>query len=131
MPKVKKLHLLFNHHLTEKQVNDAHESLGITHIEPLPEMYLEQWKNIPSTKPYLKESLYEIYDYLMHACKRGDYLLVQGDFGATYLVVQKALSLGVVPIYATTQRKSVEKVVKGKTVKTSVFEHGIYREYGV
>lgn len=46
--------------------------------------------------------------------------------GAPYLMgpLEAALKkVGVAPLYAFTERKSVEKVVDGKVVKTAVFEH--------
>ena len=124
------LYLLFNHTLTPEQEEDAYSSLGVESIVYMPDDILAIWKNISPQKKYLKELLYPIYDSMHKLCKEEDYILVQGDFGATYQVVQKAFSLKLKPIYATTQRTSVEKLVDGKNIKTSVFEHVIYREYG-
>jgi hypothetical protein len=36
---------------------------------------------------------------------------------------------GIKAVYATTERKIVEKKVDGKVVKTSVFEHVMFKEY--
>lgn len=54
--------------------------------------------------------------------------------GAPYLMAhleRALLQKGVMPCYAFSPRESVEKVVDGKTVKTSVFHHqGFYWPYG-
>ncbi len=130
MQKKPTLYLLFNHTLNAKQEADAFKSLDIENIIYFPKELLDIWKDIPPHKPYLKELLYPMYDYMTKVCKKGDYILVQGDFGATFQVVQKALSLKLIPLYATTKRQSVEKTVDGKVIKTSLFEHGIFRKYG-
>ena len=70
-----------------------------------------------------------MYEYMTKVCKEEDYILIQGDFGATFQVVLKALSLKFIPIYATTERQAVENIVDGKVIKTSLFEHGIFRRY--
>jgi len=126
-----RLYLLFNHTLTSAQEEDAYQSMNIEQIVPFPDSLLEIWKNIPFDLPSLKEHISHHMEYLDRVGERGDFLLVQGDFGATYLMVQKAISIGMIPLYATTQRKSSEDTVEGKIVKTSVFEHGIFRRYGV
>lgn len=124
------LYLLFNHKLTSEQEEDAYLNLGVERIVYLPDSLLAIWKNISPKKRYLKDLLYPIYSYMYSRCTKGDYILIQGDSGATYQVVQKAFSLKLKPIYATTERKAVEKNVEGKNIKTSEFEHVIYREYG-
>ncbi|CAA6800743.1 MAG: Unknown protein [uncultured Sulfurovum sp.] len=124
------LHLLFNHTLTQDQKEDAHKTLHIENIVYFPSGLLDIWREIPAQKLYIKDMLYGHYAYMSKACKKGDYILIQGDAGATFLMVQKALSLKLIPIYATTKRQAIEKVVKGKSIKTSIFEHVLFRKYG-
>lgn len=125
------LHLLFNHTLTSIQEDSAHKTLGVKNITYLPKPIQDIWKHIPSDKPTIKTLLYPIYDYLGNSCREGDYILIQGDAGATYLIVQEAFMLKLKPIYATTKRTVVESNKDGKVIKTSIFEHVIYREYGI
>lgn len=124
------LHLLFNHTLTPKQETDAFESLAIGNITYFPDELLGIWKSIPPEEQHIKKMLSSIYVYLKQSCQKGDYILIQGDAGATYLLVQEAFTLGLIPVYATTKRISVEKMIDAKQVKTSVFEHSIFRKYG-
>jgi len=68
--------------------------------------------------------------YLTEQTQQGDVVLVQGDFGATYHMVNKVKDLGLKAVHATTKRNAVEKFIDGKIVKTSVFEHVRFRVYG-
>jgi hypothetical protein len=54
---------------------------------------------------------------------------VQGDFGATFAMIQFAYKLGMLPVYATTQRRAVESRDGDKIVTTRVFEHVRFRIY--
>jgi len=132
MRQTPKLYLLFNHTLTQQQREDAYASLSVKEIISLPHALHEIWSQIPPEAPTLKTLLLPIESYIEQHLQAGDYLLVQGDAGASFLVAQYALQRGVIPIYATTERKeSTEKNIEGRVIKRSVFEHVIYRRYGV
>ncbi|BDY11974.1 hypothetical protein HCR_02860 [Hydrogenimonas cancrithermarum] len=59
----------------------------------------------------------------------GDILFVQGDFGATCAMARWASSRGLVPVYATTKRRAIEKVEGDRVTTTRVFEHVRFRVY--
>jgi len=61
--------------------------------------------------------------------KKGDLLLVQGDFGATVCMISFAKKLGIVPIYATTCRKVEERVEGDRIITLRHFEHVRFRRY--
>ena len=124
-----KLYLLFSHTLTEEQKTDARERFGIDKIVPFPTALLDTWSHIPAEEEKVKPYLQEIFTYLDQVTQ-DDYVLVQGDFGATYMAVNYVREKGAIPIYATTQRNVVEKQVGNKSIKTSVFKHVRYRVYG-
>ena len=124
-----KLYLLFSHTLTEEQEKDARERFGIDEIVPLPKGLLEIWSHIPAEEEKIKLYIKDIFMYLDQVTQ-DDYVLVQGDFGATYMAVNYVREKGATPIYATTQRNVVEKQVGNKSIKTSVFKHVRYRVYG-
>ena len=125
-----KLYLLFNHKLMEDQTADAYKTLKIDEIIYLPKELLEIWSNIPAEEEHIGYRLEEISQYFTQHLKAEDYVLIQGDFGATYLMVQKIIELGAKALYATTKREAVEKIINGKHVKTSTFKHIRFREYG-
>jgi len=60
----------------------------------------------------------------------GDLILVQGDFGATFLVVGWALNCSRVPIYATTARSLEEHTLDDeRVVQKRIFQHVRFRGY--
>ncbi|MEW5822120.1 MAG: CRISPR-associated protein Csx20 [Cyanobacteriota bacterium] len=125
-----KLFLIFSHKLTEQQVKDAEEALGITEFVYLPDHLQVQWSNI---NPYgdLPEELFDtLKQWLIENAASGDYTLIQGDFGATYIAVNMAFDLGLIPVYATTERISKEIANQnGEIERKQIFKHVCYREY--
>ena len=121
--------LLFSHKLTPEQEEDAIKSLGVREFIDLPLDLQNLWSHVPPEIEVLEDYLKPIFDYLKVNIKEGDYVLVQGDFGATCIVVNLVKNLNAIAIYATTKRNSVEKVIDGKVVKTSVFKHIKFRRY--
>jgi D-arabinose 1-dehydrogenase-like Zn-dependent alcohol dehydrogenase len=126
---MKKLFLLFSHTLTSAQEKDAKERFGVEQFVILPTELQMLWSNVPSDLDTVIEYLEPLKKYLEEEVKEGDVVLVQGDFGATYYMVNVVKALGVKAVHATTKRNVVEQVIANKIVKTSVFEHVRFRIY--
>lgn len=126
---MKKMFLLFSHNLTQVQINDAKNNLKIDNFVPLPNNLQELWSNIPSELVSLKEYLLPFRNFLTENSNFKDVVLLQGDFGAVYQMVNFANDLGLKSVYATTTRLIEEIIVDEKTVKKSIFEHRRFREY--
>jgi hypothetical protein len=126
---MKKMLLLFSHQLTDAQKQDAKTHLHVKEFLTLPNELQTVWSNIPPDIESLGTLLTPIKDFIQQNIQKGDIALIQGDFGATYIMVSFAKNLGVTPVYATTKRKVSETIESGKTVKKSIFEHRRFREY--
>ncbi len=126
---MKKLFLLFSHTLTPSQKEDAKKSLGVEQFVSLPDNLQKLWSNIPPDLPNLKEYLTPIKNFLKENAKEGDIVLIQGDFGGCFEMVNFVKSLNLKAVHSTTKRDVIEKTVNGKVEKFSVFEHVIFREY--
>ena len=126
---MRKLYLIFNHKLTDEQWEDAKNTYGIEEVVPLPKMLREIWSHVPADISALSEYLSLFKAYISQMTEE-DHVLVQGDFGATYIMVNWIRKQGAKAIYATTIRDVIEKVEEGKNIKISVFKHVRYREYG-
>jgi hypothetical protein len=123
--------LLFNHSLTPEQAEDATRSLGIAEFVRLPEDIRKLWQQVPADLGQIKKYLEPLSRWLRETGIAGDFVLIQGDFGATYLTIQLALELNLVPIYATTAREAVETAFADGTIqKTQLFRHVLFRRYG-
>ena len=123
-----KMYLLFSHTLTEPQIKDAKTTLKIDEFIYLPKNLQKIWSEIPPQIDDLSEYLSDIKEFLKNA-KKGDYVLIQGDFGAVYHMVNFSKDLGIIPIYATTKRETIETKVDDKVIKKSIFRHIRFREY--
>jgi hypothetical protein len=127
----KKLILLFNHSLTNDQVADAKTCLGVGDIVNLPDRMKNLWADLPPDLAEIRNYLAPIKDWLDNAASVGDYILIQGDFGACYLMVRYSFENELVPVYSTTQRVARESVQKdGAVMITRNFKHVMFRKYG-
>ncbi len=126
---MKKMFLLFSHNLTQIQIDDAKNNLDIEKFVSLSQDLQELWSNIPSDLIFIKEYLLPFKNFLTENSNFGDVVLIQGDFGAVYQMVNFANDLGLKAVYATTTRVIEEIVIDEKTVKKSIFEHRRFREY--
>ncbi len=123
------LYLLFSHNLTEQQENEAYETLDVEGIYYLPDDLIRLWAQVPADIPDLKEYVRPIKVWLAKELAKGDYIIIQGDFGATYLMVNWALEKGYRPIYATTERKAIEVHNGDQVTIKKIFEHVRFRLY--
>jgi len=58
-----------------------------------------------------------------------DFVLVQGDFGATYYMVNFSKTHGFTPLYSVNKRIAKEFIEDGIVKKYSEFKHEFFREY--
>jgi hypothetical protein len=123
--------VLFNHILSDEQVGQARELWSVRRIVYPPADISLLWANIPPDITGLKPVLVKVFAWLDRTASTGDILLVQGDFGAVFLVAQYALSIGLKALYATTERRAREKRLPDGTVEiVHEFRHVRFREYG-
>jgi len=127
----KSLFLIFNHQLTGAQETDARSTLGVRRIVGLPPDLKKLWEQIPADLPELGGHLKPLKDWLGSETAEGDHVLIQGDFGACFIMVNAAFERGMVPVYATTTREAVEeRDPDGSVTVTRRFRHQIFRKYG-
>lgn len=121
--------LIFSHELTEPQKLQAKDKLGVTRFVPLSPALLKKWSNIPPDLDELDEYLADILKWIDDNARSGDYVLVQGDYGATMMVVSHCMKRNLIPVYATTNRKVIEEKQGDKVVSVRQFEHVDFRRY--
>ena len=127
---VPSLFLIFNHTFTDDQKGDAMVSLGIDRILDMPPDHKMIWSDIPPDLPTIEEYLEPIQTWLKINARKDDFVLIQGDFGACYVMVNYAFRMGLIPIYSTTQREMKEEVLEDGSVRlTHHFQHRIFRRY--
>jgi hypothetical protein len=128
----RKLFLLFNHTLTDFQVEAALSSLGVQEIVHLPSDLKALWQQIPPELPEIKGYLGPVMEWLLDNARESDHVLIQGDFGATFLMVKFAFEHGLRPVYSTSRREAFEEHNGDGSVRiVHQFQHQIYRRYGI
>ncbi len=125
-----RLFLIFNHTITSLQETDARKSLRIGEIIDLPEALKPIWNQIPPDLPAIGKHLEPVMRWLAENASTGDYVLIQGDFGACHILVEFAFAKGLIPVYSTTDREVLEEHGPDGSVKlTHKFQHRIFRRY--
>jgi hypothetical protein len=125
--------LMFNHSLSKDQETDARHIWGtqLQFVE-LPRQLKALWAQIPADKEMLFDTLAPFRTWLEKASCPNDLVLIQGDFGATWLMVHYALNNNLLPVYSVTARQAREETAPDGTVKTThLFKHRMFRIYGV
>jgi len=126
------LFLIFNHQITEIQEKDARESLGVDRIVHPPSDLKDLWSQIPPDLEEIQGYLEPIRTWLKSQAAVNDYVLIQGDFGACYILVSFVFEIGLIPLYSTTRREAIEQHQEDGSVRLiHQFKHQMFRRYGV
>lgn len=124
-----KLLVLLSHELQDKQVVEINELMGIKEIVRAPDSVMKVWSNISPKGELAQEDLEPVISWIGRTSSQGDRVLVQGEFGATFYVVEYCFERKLRPIYSTTERKVVEEVQGDKVIAKRVFSHVTFRSY--
>lgn len=124
-----KMLVILSHELLKEQIIEANEKLNVDLIVEIPGELKKIWGNIYPEGPFPLDLVEKIIKWIDKNSKGGDYVLVQGDFGATYYVVDYCIKNGRIPIYATTNREVEERIENGVTRIERVFRHVNFRKY--
>ncbi|MDX2305782.1 MAG: CRISPR-associated protein Csx20 [Microscillaceae bacterium] len=124
------LHLLFSHSLIPDQIEDAKSKLQITGFQALPIDLQKHFSHVPPDLEDLTEYVQPLKDWLLQHTKSGDFVLIHGDFGLVCHLANFCKQNALIPIYATTERKSIEIPQEdGSIVTQRIFKHTLFRKY--
>jgi hypothetical protein len=123
---MKTMYVLMSHDVTQQQMSDAKRTFDVHNFITLP---TNIWSQIPAETESVESILEPLKAQLVTYAKKGDLLLVQGDYGATFNMVQFAKEIGLIPVYATSKRKAYEVVEGEKITTVREFQHVRFREY--
>jgi hypothetical protein len=119
---------LLNHQLTAKQIEELTRSSGSERINYPPEELAALWSAIPTDCELKAAHLAPFLAWLGEA-REGDLVVLQGEFGAAFALVDFALQRGLVPVYAVTKRVAEESRDGEVVRRTYIFEHVCFRRY--
>jgi len=124
------LFLIFSHKLTPEQKEDARRTLGINSFFTLPEELQRLWSNIPPKGMLDNQLLEKFVTWLSRNAKKGDFILIQGEFGMTFALVDWCLKNNFIPIYSTTERVfTQEKTYDNKIMNKHIYKHVNFRKF--
>jgi len=127
---MKKLFLIFSHKLTDEQIYEAENDLGVNNIVCLPENLQKLWSIVSPEGELSLERLKMITDWIKENADENDLILIQGEYGSTYYFVDFAFNIGLTPIYSTSKRVYSEKANGDGSVKREhIFKHVNFRKY--
>ena len=124
-----KMFLLFSHKLTDEQIKDAKQNLGVDEFIYLPKDLQEKFSNVPPEINDIKGYSQIFIDFLEKHASNEDIVLIQGDFGVVFWVVEYCRQNNFKAVYATTKRVVKEKKIDEKVIKISEFKHVKFRRY--
>lgn len=128
----KAMFLMFNHSFSKTQEQQAGKSMNVQQVIEMPELLKKLWQQVPAESNTLKSYLSPLRKWLSEKPKKNDIILIQGDFGATYLMVEFAFKLNLIPVYATSVRRATEKAQADGSIKLEhVFNFCRFRQYGI
>lgn len=119
-----KLLKILNHNLTEKQLEELKEKWNVTEIVELSEENARKFGQV--TKDSYRQVIEDIDKEIKQINPK--FMFIQGQMGVIHNLI--VLNPGVTPLFAMTERKSMEKMnPDGKVTKVNVFEHQCFMEY--
>ena len=126
---MRKFIVLMSHDMSDIQKNDAYENLKVAEIIEAPAEIKAIWGNVDPISDLDISKLDKVISWIKNISEKGDYILVQGEFGATFYIVDYCFKSDLIPVYATSIRR-VEETREGDRVLTNrVFVHEGYRQY--
>lgn len=121
--------VLMSHDMSKEQKLDAQNSLDISNIVEAPKNIKSIWANINPVGNLDQAELSKITNWIEQNSNTDDYILVQGEFGATFYIVDYCFKKGLIPVYATTKRRVTETREGDKVITNRIFVHEGYRKY--
>ena len=122
--------LLWSHQITFEQTIDLKSNWGVELIFEMAEAIKNAWGQVPTSEIDFFSYTDKVREWLLKVTKKDDVVVIQGEYGLTYFMVNWCLSRDLVPVYALTERRSEEiKAPDGAITKISRFCHCGFRVY--
>lgn len=126
---MKKLLVLMSHKMTDMQIEDAYKTFDIKEIIESNQDIKNIWSNIEPKSSLDLSRLDLVIKWIEVNSQKGDYILVQGEFGATFYIVDYCFKSQRIPVYATSERRVIEERDGEKITTKRIFAHERFREY--
>lgn len=127
---MKRAFILLNHHLTENQKDELKHNFEVEEIKEMPSRVRNVWKAIQPELQFSSSELSGVINWLNENATRNDIVVAQGEFGATFYVVDYCFQRGLLPLYAASKRHYEEQSLSDGNVKRlHIFRHVRFKKY--
>ena len=118
---MRRLIIIFSHKLTDIQEEDAYKSLMVQDFIYLPENLQRQWSNIDPEKHNVDEEVNAVLEWVDKTTSKDDIILLQGEPGATFKLVNQLKNRGFFIVFRQTKEKLLS--LKMMTVLSLLFTY--------
>ena len=127
---MRKIFLLFSHKLSDAQIKELKDRFGIKKFVNLSNELQKLWSNFPPENSFPEKIADKFIEYLKKSSEKEDLVLVQGEFGLVFYIVDWCLKNQRIPVYSTTKRIfREEKQPDGSIKNIHIFKHINFRVY--
>lgn len=122
--------LMFSHKLTNEQIEGAQSQYSVEDFIYLPEELQEKWANVPARGELPEDYCDGFKAFLEKEKADTTYVLIQGEWGVTYRMVNWCKDNGFIPVYSSSERVYESQNLDDNTVKNvHYFKHVNYKRY--
>ncbi len=94
-----------SHEPTPDQLEELKNNWDIQEIVRMPKDIASKWQSIPPGKESIEEEILVIKNWIDEVCTPGDVVIIQGDYGASFMLADYVRKLAFTPLYAATKRE--------------------------
>ncbi len=123
-------YILTNHKLTPAQEEELSQRYKCEQTIYPDKSMRNYWSNISPEGQFDLNKLHRITDKISKLLKENDVVVVQGEFGCTFYVVDFCNKMKFTPLYAASSREYTEVInPDGSVQRNHLFRHVQFREY--
>jgi DTW domain-containing protein YfiP len=122
--------LLLSHSLTNAQILELEQRAPNASLLRLPETLQLLFSQFPPGSVFPSSQAETLWKWISDNSCENDLVVLQGEFGLVYFLVQMCHKTGRVPMYATSTREASEHHLSDGSVElVHTFRHQGFREY--
>jgi len=127
---MKNAFIILNHSLTRLQEEELRSKFGVERIVEMPQDLKRVWSDFSAWTNLTDSRVSDIVEWLDDQARTADLVVVQGEWGATFYVVDFCFYKDLIPLYASSERLYEQENLSGQRVRrTHIFKHVKFKKY--
>lgn len=125
-----KVFIIMTHNLLDVQINELQQRMNVNEIIYLPEKLKKDFMQISNSNTKNIKLINEIKSFININKTKGDYVLVQGEYGITNYIVNWCFKNELIPIYDAKERAyNEEDLENGSVPNKNIFNYIKFEKY--